>query len=302
MQRVKMGFEIMRFPDGEEALAFLERVCREAYASEERIDDGKEECPDCRGAGYLDYEHLGHADCSCSQKGWIQAREPSSHKLLRKVLKLNRRERLATKVGRMIYGFTHHDYEGQYGNADELAQRIVNIVLDDYRDDPPHTSVLDHLQATVRVLASRGVSHEWVRHRIGWGYLQRSTRLCGGGERLTEEGIQVIDRDIDHFTHGAKVCGDRGEQARITWIHGLDRAEMSYRALLRHEKPQIAREVLPIGVYAPLIATGTLSAWHHFFRLRLGPKAHPDMHRIAKPLLKEFQRRIPIVFDVPGLI
>jgi hypothetical protein len=33
MQRVKMGFEIIRFPDGEEALAFLERVCREAYAS-----------------------------------------------------------------------------------------------------------------------------------------------------------------------------------------------------------------------------------------------------------------------------
>jgi flavin-dependent thymidylate synthase len=287
MQMIKMGYEIMRFPKGEEALAFLERVCREAYASEGRIDDGKEECPDCRGVGYLDYEHLGHADCSCSQKGWHQARTPSSHRLLRKVLRLNRRERLAKKVEKM---FGHVSGELPLLRARE----IVDMVLNDYRDDPPHTPVLDHLQATVRVLASRGVSHEWVRHRIGWGYLQRSTRYCGGGERLTEEGIQLIDRGDDHFTSGA--------EGRIVWIEGLSLAEQSYRKLVSKEKPQLAREMLPIGVYAPLIATGTFTAWHHFFRLRLGPRAHPDMHRIARPLLTEFQQLIPVVFDVPGLI
>lgn len=37
--------------------------------------------------------------------------------------------------------------------------------------------------------------------------------------------------------------------------------------------------------------------WRHFFRLRTSDKAHPQMREIAKPILNEFSRLIPVVFD-----
>jgi thymidylate synthase (FAD) len=43
--------------------------------------------------------------------------------------------------------------------------------------------------------------------------------------------------------------------------------------------------------------TMNLREWHHFFELRCAPAAHPQMREIAQPLLAEFKKRIPIIFD-----
>lgn len=43
--------------------------------------------------------------------------------------------------------------------------------------------------------------------------------------------------------------------------------------------------------------TTNLSAWRHFFELRTAKAAHPQMRQLAIPLLHEFQKLIPIVFD-----
>ena len=40
-----------------------------------------------------------------------------------------------------------------------------------------------------------------------------------------------------------------------------------------------------------------LREWRHFFNLRTSRAAHPQMREIAIPLLEEFKRRIPVVFD-----
>ncbi len=43
--------------------------------------------------------------------------------------------------------------------------------------------------------------------------------------------------------------------------------------------------------------TANLREWRHFFELRSAKAAHPQMREIAVPLLKEFKRLIPIIFD-----
>jgi thymidylate synthase (FAD) len=61
--------------------------------------------------------------------------------------------------------------------------------------------------------------------------------------------------------------------------------------------PQEARSVLPNSLKTEIVMTMNLREWRHFFTLRTSPAAHPQMREIAIPLLKEFQKRIPVIFS-----
>ena len=60
---------------------------------------------------------------------------------------------------------------------------------------------------------------------------------------------------------------------------------------------QEARSVLPNSLKTEIVMTMNLREWRHFFRLRCSPKAHPQMREITIPLLEEFRKLIPVVFD-----
>ena len=57
-------------------------------------------------------------------------------------------------------------------------------------------------------------------------------------------------------------------------------------------KPEEARGILPLDLKSELIVTGFVSDWIHFFRLRshiaATGKPHPDIQKLADPLLQEF--------------
>ncbi|MFZ1074832.1 MAG: FAD-dependent thymidylate synthase [Minisyncoccia bacterium] len=55
--------------------------------------------------------------------------------------------------------------------------------------------------------------------------------------------------------------------------------------------------VLPNSLKTEVIMTLNLRSWRNFFRLRCAANAHPQMREIAVPMLAEFKRRIPVIFD-----
>ena len=64
--------------------------------------------------------------------------------------------------------------------------------------------------------------------------------------------------------------------------------------------PQEARAVLPNSTKTEVVMTANLREWRHFFKLRaLGTtgKPHPQMLEVTIPLLEDFKRAIPVVFD-----
>lgn len=80
--------------------------------------------------------------------------------------------------------------------------------------------------------------------------------------------------------------------------HALREAEKYYFKLLELGwKPQQARQVLPFSVHSPLVMTGFLSDWTHFFELRCAPSAHPDAQKLAKELLVKLHEMYPDKFD-----
>ena len=65
-------------------------------------------------------------------------------------------------------------------------------------------------------------------------------------------------------------------------------------------KPEEARDVLPISTMTRLVMTANIREWRHFFKLRaVGTtgKPHPQMLQVTVPLLGDFKKIIPVVFN-----
>ena len=187
------------------------------------------------------------------------------------------------KILREIEKYARNCYKSEVKITDDSAEPFVRRILN--IRPVPHLGILDHHVISVRMVIDRGVSHEVVRHRIA-AYLQESTRYCDYN-RAGE--IQVINI-ADHFTNV--------DSFAVWWQAMLD-AERAYNELrLLGERPEIARSVLPNSLKTEIIVTMDLTSWRNFFKKRaVNPKAHPQMREIAAPLLAEFQRLIPVVFE-----
>ena len=147
-------------------------------------------------------------------------------------------------------------------------------------------SMDDDRRPRTRVVVDRGITHEWVRHRIG-AYTQESTRFVIYEKKMPASFVMPV------FT------GQFAETQREIWGKAIAEAEHSYRALVQGTAcpPQIARSVFPNALASRLVITYNLRNWRHFFLLRTTREAHPQMRQVTIPLLQEFQSKIPILFD-----
>lgn len=163
-----------------------------------------------------------------------------------------------------------------------------------------HETILEHEKVTVRVICDRGVSHEIVRHRLA-SYSQESTRYCNYGKQNQVTFIipPWIDIKPGEYRHGDLY--NTQDIPSVIWAEAMDNSEIDYlRLLSRGWEPQQARSVLPNSLKTEVVMTMNLREWKHFFKLRaVGTtgKPHPQMTEWTVPLLTEFKKLIPVVFD-----
>lgn len=162
-------------------------------------------------------------------------------------------------------------------------------------------------RVTVKFICDRGISHEFVRHRV-FSFAQESTRYCNYSKDKFQ-GITFIqppwlDGDISN-EDGSKFY----DVYTDVYLHTLTTAENAYLDLLKQwdEKvpdkrfksgyknnpwtPQQARAVLPNSLKTELVMTGFTKDWGHFFKLRDAGSAHPQARELAHPLHEEFKNR-----------
>lgn len=169
------------------------------------------------------------------------------------------------------------------GNIDEgSAERLIRSML-----ARGHESPIEHFSISVRIICDRGVSHEWVRHRLA-SYSQESTRYCNYSR--DKFGGEIT------FIKPAKLT--EGTPEYDEWARAMENAERSYFGLLKMGvAPETARSVLPNSLKTEFICTMNLREWRHFFALRTAPAAHPDMRAVACPLLEKFKELLPVFFE-----
>lgn len=153
---------------------------------------------------------------------------------------------------------------------------------------------------TAKFICDRGVSHEFVRHRV-FSFAQESQRYCNYNKDKFNNELTFIKPtwldiptgdytywdgdwcDIDNMK--IQLPSDNGVADNFLWC--LNNAGMQYRLLINKGlKPQEARAILPNAIKTELVMTGFESDWEGFFKLRCSGAAHPDAKKLADELYK----------------
>lgn len=158
-------------------------------------------------------------------------------------------------------------------------------------------SITEHTSIVVDAVVDRGITHEWVRHRLG-AYTQESTRFVNYAKKNTK---------TDEYMNPAKfICPPSILKTKDTeshwiyqlWFVGRIADEDEYRQYINAGvTPQEARTCFPNALASRIIATYNLRMWRHFFLMRTTKESHPQMRQVTIPLLKEFQEKIPILYE-----
>jgi len=162
---------------------------------------------------------------------------------------------------------------------------------------------------TVHFVCDRGVSHEFVRHRV-MSFAQESTRYCNYskdkfGNELTyicpcwldydrvQELTEIANRDNKEvYRMGHDESLSMEERGLCSFVYDMSNHEHGYLFQISVGwKPQEARAVLPNALKTELVMTGFVSDWEHFFKLRDTGSAHPQARELVHPLHEEFKNR-----------
>lgn len=182
---------------------------------------------------------------------------------------------------------------------------LQNDRLDDleYQCEPSEHHVK---RVTVKFVCDRGVSHEYVRHRV-FSFAQESTRYCNYSKDKFNKEITFIlppwvnERQLgEHNSEELLIqMGNLNSPAytqedlrELYFLFGLASSEIQYFNLLKEGWiAQQARAVLSNSLKTELIMTGTIEQWKGFFKLRDANDAHPQARELAQPLHQEFISR-----------
>ena len=181
------------------------------------------------------------------------------------------------------------------------------LVENDWLDDLQYIcepTEFHEKRITVKFVCDRGVSHEFVRHRV-FSFAQESTRYCNYskgkfGYQLTciipswlglEEGSYSLE-DVEEKYDKCLIIDRCKNAEEASFVRALCHAEREYFDLLElNWKAQQARDVLPNSLKTELVMTGTIKQWEGFFKLRDAGSAHPQAYELAHPLHEEFIKR-----------
>jgi thymidylate synthase (FAD) len=91
---------------------------------------------------------------------------------------------------------------------------------------------------------------------------------------------------------------ENAAEAVQDFMDEMEHAEKTYmRQINRGIPAQIARDGLPTNLKTEIVVTANLRQWGHIFKLRTAENAHPCMRALMIPMLAEFRKRFPYIYD-----
>lgn len=191
-------------------------------------------------------------------------------------------------------------YNGELYVTTNMRVLVENNRMDDlqYLVEPTEHH---EKRITAKFICDRGVSHEFVRHRV-FSFAQESTRYCDYSKNKFDNDVTYIipswlDLPEGKYTNWDNDWCDVSELKLLypeadnlsdttnRFLQSIKNAEYHYMMLLNDGwKPQQAREVLPNATKTELVMTGFESDWEGFFKLRCSGAAHPDAKKLADEL------------------
>lgn len=291
MKLIKPSFEIWNQPAGLEGVyKQIERVGRVCYKSEDKITEDS-------AKPFVDRMiKSGHG--AMLEHGTVYLKVFNVIENSELIDKYKSNKYSVVKEGTEVYN-CHGDI--LYGSSKCITTNYRVLVENGWLDDLKYIckpTEFHEKRITVHFVCDRGVSHEFVRHRV-MSFAQESTRYCNyskdkfGNELTFIQPCWLDDERLKLYGPYHTVIRDKSLES--IFIASLNNAEKDYIDLIDLGwKPQEARAVLPNSLKTELVVTGFTSDWNHFFDLRARGTTgapHPQAKELAEPLMKEFIAR-----------
>lgn len=306
MRLIKPSFEIIEQKPGVDGLLqHIERCGRTCYKSEDKItEDSAEKFVNMlvnrghtamveHGTVYLKYDIIEHSSMNLPNKYHFN------------------KYSVVTVGNEPLHGYETPEYKEKFDGhtyayiTTNYRVLLQNDWLDDlkYQCEPSEHHVK---RVTVKFVCDRGVSHEFVRHRV-FSFAQESTRYCNySKDKFGNEITYILPSWVDEKQLGEQNSEElliqigslsnptysEGDLRELYFLFGLANSEVQYFNLINSGWiAQQARAILPNSLKTELIMTGTIAQWEGFFKLRDANDAHPQARELAAPLHEEFIRR-----------
>jgi thymidylate synthase (FAD) len=170
----------------------------------------------------------------------------------------------------------------------ERSKGLINYLMRDR-----HGSPFEHNSMTFLISAPIFVFREFMRHRVGWSYNEESGRyhelqpvfyVPDASRKLVQEGQPGKYRFVEGTPEQHQLAVDAMEES-------YRQAYRTYREMLAAGVArEVARSVLPVGLFSSMYATTNARALMHFLSLRT---THPDAKVKSYP-----QREIEMVAEL----
>lgn len=174
-----------------------------------------------------------------------------------------------------------------YPRVSKTSQKLVSVfntvlittnlrvlVENDWLDDLQYIcepTKYHEKRITVQFVLPIGISREFCRHRT-FSFAEMSTRYCNFNK--------------DKFGKELTFIKDNWSNPNL-----LQLIETEYiKAIESGQKPQEARNILPLCTKTELVMTGFIRDWEHFFHLRDNDAAHPMAKEVAHNLHEVFKK------------
>lgn len=170
-----------------------------------------------------------------------------------------------------------------------------------------HGSPFEHTSMTFRISAPIFVMREFHRHRVGWSYNEASGRYMELGPLFYipgEDRNLVQEGKAGHYTFlpGPKTLYGQMYQEMAEAYHT---AYAHYTMLLaKGIAKEVARMVLPVGLFSHMYATCNARSMMHFLGLRTQSEdatfpsfPQREIEMVAEKMETEFARLMPLTYE-----
>jgi thymidylate synthase (FAD) len=259
MRLCKPSYEIWEQPAGLEGIyKMIEKAGRVCYKSEDKITEDS-------AKPFVDRMiKSGHG--AMLEHGTVYLKVFNVIENSELIDKYKSNKYSVVKEGTEVYN-CHGDI--LYGSCKCITTNYRVLVENGWLDDLQYICEPTEFHAkriTVHFVCDRGVSHEFVRHRV-FSFAQESTRYCNYSKDKFDNEVTFIipcwlncDGQVIHKGDFEK--SGSGSVDSSIFINSLLDSESSYLYLLKEGwKPQEARAVLPNALKTELVMTGFVDDW-----------------------------------------
>ena len=163
-----------------------------------------------------------------------------------------------------------------------------------YLADHHHTSPFFHPQVRMRLKMPIFVAREWFRHQIGFARNEVSRRYVDfAPECYVPEMARARDAKLKQGSKAGPI--EMNDLAREMIKDMNHRSCETYQELLdMGVAPEVARTVLPQGMYTEFIETASLCAYARLCQLRLDPGAQWEIRQYANKVRELLLAKFPV--------